>query len=239
MLDSGMDMVNGRRDLFLSFLEEDDLAPETWLYLVMSSQFNWLREKFSILWDKKAAFDDFLTRTRPQYGLFSPTDFEELIQAVMYLVFGKFYETTKGSHDEGIDLILTENFISHATDFSVTSIVQCKLYRDPVPVSEVRDFFGVMVSRTATGYFFTTSALSNQAVAKFLPMANASSMGNKFHVVTDEHLWRLFDICQVMADEILDAFLEKRPLDEILFYGEREKAIDILRENPSRQESLF
>lgn len=240
MLDLQISVVESYRNLFLSFLEDDDLSPENWFDLVMSSQFKWLHNKFLALWDEKTAFNDFLTRTRPQYGLFSPTDFEELVQSVMYLVFGKYYETTKSSHDEGIDLIITEKFISYGgTELSVTSIVQCKLYRDPVPVSEVRDFFGVMVSRTATGYFFTTSSLSNQAVSKFLPMANASSMANKLHIVTKENIRQIFNICQVMADEMLNAFLEKRPLDEILFYSERKKAIKIAQENPPRQTSLF
>lgn len=239
MLDTQMTMVDSYRDLLLSFLEDDDLSSKTWFDLVMSSQFRWLHEKFLALWYKKTAFDDFLTRTRPQYGLFSPTDFEELVQSVMYLLLGKYYETTKNSHDEGIDLIITEQFITHGAEFSATSIVQCKLYRDPVPVSEVRDFFGVMVSRTATGYFFTTSLLSNQAVSKFLPMANASSMANKLHIVTKENIWQLFNICRVMADEMINAYLEKRPLDESLFYSERKKAIKIVQENPPRQTSLF
>ncbi|WP_081699838.1 restriction endonuclease [Candidatus Symbiobacter mobilis] len=59
----------------------------------------------------------------------------------------------KGSHDEGIDLIVTEYYKTDIVLVSITSIVQCKLYRDQAPVSDIRDFFGVMVSRTATGYF--------------------------------------------------------------------------------------
>jgi hypothetical protein len=240
ILDVQMETANNYRDICLSFIDNNDLTSETWFSLVMSSQFNWLRQKFTALWHE-TAFDDFLNRTRPQYGLFTPTDFEELVQSIMYLVFGKYYEATKGSHDEGIDLIITEMFTTEYSgmEISETSIVQCKLYRNPVPVSEVRDFFGVMVSRTATGYFFTTSTLSNQAVAKFLPMANASSMANRFHVVTNEYLEQLFDICEVMADEVIDAFLKKRPLDEILFYSERKKAKKIVRDPSPQQTSLF
>jgi hypothetical protein len=70
-------------------------------------------------------------------------------------------------------------------------------------------------------------------------MANASSMANKFHVITNEHLGKLFELCETMADEAIDAFLKKRPLDEILFYGEREKAKKIVQKNPPRQDNLF
>jgi hypothetical protein len=70
-------------------------------------------------------------------------------------------------------------------------------------------------------------------------MANASSMANRFHVVTNEYLEQLFDICEVMADEVIDAFLKKRPLDEILFYSERKKAKKIVRDPSPQQTSLF
>lgn len=240
ILDIQMETINNYRDIYFSFIDDNNLSPETWFSLVMSSQFNWLHQKFLTLWHE-THFNDFLSRNRPQYGLFTPTDFEELVQSIMYLVFGKYYEVTKGSHDEGVDLIITERFKDQYSgmEISETSIVQCKLYRNPVPISEVRDFFGVMVSRTATGYFFTTSTLSNQAVAKFLPMANSSSMANRFHVISEEYLKQLFYICEIMADEAIDAFIKKRPIDEILFYGERNKAKKIIRDPTPIQKSLF
>lgn len=240
LIDMQMAVVYDLQDRCMAFIDDDELPSGDWFSLVMSSQFKWLYQKLSTLWRETTDFEYFLARTRPQYGIFTPSDFEELTQSIMFLVFGKYYETTKGSHDEGIDLILNEEFKTNTgMNMSMTSIVQCKMYRNPVPVSELRDFFGVMVSRAATGYFFTTSSLSNQAIERFLPLANSSSMANKIHVVIGCQLRQLFDFCEVMADELLDSFQENRPLDERLYYNEREKALRIIQDNPLRQSTLF
>lgn len=230
-----MGMVNAYRDTFLSFLEDDESDT-----LVMCSQFQYLKQKFHALWHSKAIFDEILTQHRPQYGLFTPTDFEKMVQSIMFIVSGRYYETTQGSHDEGIDLIINEEFATHGSLIAYsTRIIQCKLYRDPVPISEVRDFFGVMVSRAATGYFVTTSTLSNQAIERFIPLANSSAFSNKFYVVTNETLHKIIDLCDEIADEVIESFFERRSADEDLIAVNRKLAIDLVRKNPQRQTSLF
>jgi hypothetical protein len=234
-LDAQMEMVNHCQELFLSSIEDDESDT-----LVMCSQFRYLKHKFQALWYDEPIFDEILTQHRPQYGLFTPTDFEELIQSIMFIVFGKYYETTQGSHDEGIDLIINEEFATSGTLTAYsTRIVQCKLYRSPVPISEVRDFFGVMASRAATGYFITTSSLSNQAIEKFLPLANSSAFSNRFYVVTKDTLKKIIDLCDDIASEVIDSILDKRPADEDLIAESRKQAKALVRENPQRQESLF
>jgi hypothetical protein len=235
LLDLQMQLTEEYKNIFLSIVDEKESNT-----LVMCSQFRYLKHKFQALWYDEPIFDEILTQHRPQYGLFTPTDFEKLVQSIMFIVFGRYYETTQGSHDEGIDLIINEKFAAHGslTAYS-TRIVQCKLYRTPVPISEVRDFFGVMVSRAATGYFVTSSTLSNQAIEKFLPLANSSAFSNKFYVVTKETLSKIIVLCDDIASEIIDLFLNGTPADEDLISENRKQAKELVRENPKRQESLF
>lgn len=235
LLDLQMQLTEEYKDIFLSLIDGEESST-----VIMCSQFQYLKKKFDALWSENPIFDEILIQHRPQYGLFTPTDFEELVQSIMFIVFGKYYETTQGSHDEGIDLIINENFdASFGMVAYSTRIVQCKLYRNPVPISEVRDFFGVMVSRAATGYFITTSLLSNQAIEKFIPLANSSVFSNKLYVVTKETIGKIIDICDDIASEVIDSFLSNRHIDESLITKKRKTAKELVRENPKRQSNLF
>jgi hypothetical protein len=171
---------------------------------VSAFQFLWLKSKFEHCWAKTAAAEAILLRIRPKSIVFTPTDFECLIQAILGLVEGRPFRQTSASHDEGVDLVDRQR-ITMDWDYEAwsTTIVQCKLYRGFVPVTDLRDFFGVMVARTATGLFFTTGDITPQG-KRFLPQANASSLANRFHLISSPDLDGLLNICERLAEMIMD-----------------------------------
>lgn len=239
LLDEQMKLIAVYQEIYELFVDSDDLNQETWEAVTMSSQFQWLKLKFSALWFDDIILDEFINKNRPEYKLFSPEEFELLIQAAMFLITGKWYSTTKGSHDEGIDLIKTDNFYTiDGLAISATTIVQCKLYRDSVPITDLRDFFGVMTAHTATGFFFTTSSLSSQAINRFLPKANSSSMANRLYVIAGDVLPALFAHCENIAESLIYSFNEKLAPDFALINLNRANAKKILYAE-IKQQSLF
>lgn len=203
MVRTGEQLVEGYEDAFRK--AEQFAAGRTDLVVWVSAfQFLWLKAKFKFCWAKTAAVEATLLRIRPDSVVFTPTDFERLIQAILGLVEGRPYLETSASHDEGVDLVDRQR-ITADWDYEAwsTTIVQCKLYRGYVPVTDLRDFFGVMVARTATGLFFTTGDITPQG-RRFLPLANASSMANRFHLITPPDLDKLLTICEDLAEIIMD-----------------------------------
>jgi len=86
-----------------------------------------------------------------------PNDFEEYI-ADLYRRLGYTTEVVGGSHDGGIDVIVTKDGIKH--------YIQCKKYiSSKVGVSEVRDFYGAMAGKLSSGkgIFITTNIFTTEA----------------------------------------------------------------------------
>lgn len=73
---------------------------------------------------------------------------------------GRFnVSVTKIGADGGIDLKITDK------KNNVVALGQCKAYNSIIGVSFIRELFGVMASeKIGTGYFFTTSKFSNDAI---------------------------------------------------------------------------
>jgi hypothetical protein len=165
-------------------------------------QFRWLRTKFRHFWTNGAAQEAALLQLRPNSINFGPLDFERLVQAILGLVEGRSFRETSTSHDEGVDLVNHQRLDLNIEAWA-TTIVQCKLYRGFVPVTDLRDFFGVMVARTATGLFFTTGNITPQG-RRFLPQANTSSMANRFHLIAERELNELLNICDNLAEMIVN-----------------------------------
>lgn len=138
--------------------------------------FGWLSEKFKYFWFKESETEELVARNLPGITMFTPLDFEQLVQSVLWILQDKAYRETPVTGDGGIDLILRECLDPNWGAYS-TTVVQCKLYRGFVPVSEIRDFFGVMSANTATGIFVTTGKFTSQTYS-FLPLANASPHSN-------------------------------------------------------------
>lgn len=138
--------------------------------------FGWLSEKFKYFWFEELQTEEWVAKFLPDIAMFTPLDFERLVQSVLWMLQNKVYCETPVTGDGGIDLILRECLDPNWGAYS-TTVVQCKLYRGFVPVSEIRDFFGVMSANTATGIFVTTGKLTNQAYS-FLSLANASPHPN-------------------------------------------------------------
>ncbi|MDO9317990.1 MAG: restriction endonuclease [Gammaproteobacteria bacterium] len=240
MLDTQMEVAKLLEESFRSFYNDESLDDASWLSLSMASKFLWLHEVFSALWDKNIAFEEVISKYRPQYGSFSPSMFEEIIQAAIFIVLGKYFDTTKGSHDEGIDLILSEEVeTTIGIEYTATSIVQCKLYRNVVPVSELRDFFGVMVARAATGYFFTTASFTKQAVEKFMPLANSSSLANKLFVVADKEIYSILAVCNAIASEVVDSYLSGHDADIEEIEENRQRAKALMHSSIPIQQDIF
>lgn len=66
---------------------------------------------------------------------------------------------TKTGADGGIDLKITDK------KNKIVALGQCKAYNSIIGVSFIRELFGVMASeKVGTGYFFTTSKFSNDAI---------------------------------------------------------------------------
>lgn len=89
----------------------------------------------------------------------SPTEFEEAIQE-FFEHMGYSLSLTKRSHDGGIDLD------GYRIGFGGGRVVvQCKRYKETVPVSAVRDLFGVVASdnNIENGFLVTTGKFSQSA----------------------------------------------------------------------------
>lgn len=181
---------------------------------VMFAQYEYMRSKFDCLWYEDVILERILRKYAPNVSIFGAFDFELLIQALLYVLQDRYYAITSTSHDGGIDLEAREPFyFGHNAVAFATYYVQCKLYRGSVPVSHVRDFFGVITNDAAEGYFFTTGNISHTG-KQFVNRANKSPYSNSLHLVTKDNLQQLL----VIGDEIM---LITRQLTEI-DYGTEE-----------------
>lgn len=202
IMDADAEVCTAMRDLFLYCKKrhEDINAVSRYQYekddalsLYMSYGFNYLSEKFRCFWFDEEELEMIVRRNRPHYDLFSPDDFEMLTRFLLYLIEGRNYQMTQGSHDKGIDLAYEKklDFVGGSGVFR--NVVQCKLYRGSVSVVDIRDFFGVLTARVAEGYFFTTGQLTNAGL-QFINMANQSSYANKFYFVGKKQFIQLLDM---------------------------------------------
>jgi hypothetical protein len=162
---------------------------------------SWLLAKHQSLWFKSAETEAYVNEMWPDIECFSALDFELTLKNLLQLIDGDTYFLTKSSHDQGIDLIHERRLDLNFDAFSKT-IVQCKLYRGYVPVSELRDFFGVMAAHVATGLFATTGMLTSQGT-QFVPLANSSPHANRLFVISSVGVDKLFDIGSKLTDLIL------------------------------------
>lgn len=107
---------------------------------------------------------------------------------------GKFnINVTKMGADGGIDLKITDK------KNNVVALGQCKAYNSPVGVAQVRELFGVMASeKVETGYFFTTSTFSNDAinfaVKNKITLINGRDQIKTIQSFTQEQKDRLYSI---------------------------------------------
>ncbi|MFA6096941.1 MAG: restriction endonuclease [Candidatus Paceibacterota bacterium] len=86
-----------------------------------------------------------------------PNDFENYI-ADMYFRLGYQTEKVGGSHDGGVDVVVTKNGIKH--------YIQCKKYiTSKVSVSNVREFVGTLMDKLSQGkgIFITTNIFTTEA----------------------------------------------------------------------------
>lgn len=167
--------------------------------------FGWLSEKFKCFWFTEPQTEELVARSLPEISMFTPLDFERLVQSVLLMLQDKVYRETPITGDGGIDLILRECLDPNWGAYS-TTVVQCKLYRGFVPVSELRDFFGVMSANTATGIFVTTGKFTNQAYS-FLPLANGSPHSNSLFFVERKEWSQILELateCHRLLTDISD-----------------------------------
>lgn len=158
--------------------------------------FEWLAEKYKKLWFENKEVEDYLRERLPEITFFSPVEFEWLVQGVLWFIEDRYYGTTPATNDGGIDLFHQESVSSDfSLDLIYKTVVQCKLYRGYVPVNEIRDFFGVMTSKVATGIFITTGKFTNQANI-FIPEANNSPHSNKLYCLDKQQFEKILSVAQ-------------------------------------------
>lgn len=162
---------------------------------------NWLLKKHHTFWFHSVETEVYVKQTWPDIECFTSLDFELSLKHLLRLIDGDSYLLTKSTHDQGIDLIHERRLDLNISAYSKT-IVQCKLYRGYVPVSEIRDFFGVMAAHIATGLFVTTGILTSQG-AQFIPIANRSPHANRLFVISAGAIDRLFEVGRQLTDLIL------------------------------------
>jgi hypothetical protein len=204
ILRASAELVRGLRKLAEDHEESLDASdPETLDYL-SALHLNWLLRKHRFFWFRSVETEIYVNHTWPDIECYSPLDFELSFKHLLRLIDGDTYSLTKSSYDQGIDLI-HEHEIRLDLGISACSktIVQCKLYRGYVPVSEIRDFFGVMTANVATGLFATTGLLTSQG-EQFVPVANSSPHANRLFVISSSGVTRLFQVGREITDLILD-----------------------------------
>ena len=115
-----------------------------------------------------------------EYHSMSPTDFEESI-CTLFEHLGYRLSVTKKSHDGGIDLD------GYRVGFGGGRvIVQCKRYKGTVPVSDIRDLFGVISSdhNIEKGFLVTTGDFSRNgrefARGKRIELINGIELQTRF-----------------------------------------------------------
>jgi len=178
-------------------MEDDSVSDE----VASALYFKWLLAKYEVFWFASFETEVFVKETWPDLPCFSALDLELLVKHMLYLIDGDNYLITKASHDQGIDLSYEECLDPNFGAFAKT-IVQCKLYRGYVPVSELRDFFGVMTAHVAKGLFITTGNLTSQGT-RFHPLANESPYANRLYIVSKQQLADLLDIVRNLTDLLL------------------------------------
>lgn len=149
--------------------------------------FSWLSKKFELFWFENPEVEASLKAKLPANAFFSPLEFEKLVQSVLLLTQDRLYLETPLTGDGGIDLMHQECIDPNWSAYA-TTLVQCKLYRGYVPVSEIRDFFGVISAHTASGLFVTTGKFTTQT-RSFLPTANRSPHSNSLYAL-DGYAWK-------------------------------------------------
>lgn len=173
---------------------------ENCLLLLMRCVFRRLDQKFRAFWFDSEAAETLIRQIRPNWDYFTPLDFEVLVQSMLYLVENRAYLLTKGSYDRGIDLMYEESVFFGEEKAGVSrNVVQCKLYRGSVSVSEVRDFYGVLTANVAEGYLFTTGSLTKSGT-DFITVANQSSYSNAYRIVEKNKFEVLLTVCRAIAD---------------------------------------
>ena len=160
----------------------------------------WLIEKHKAFWFPSANAEKYVEDFCPDISLFSPDEFERLVQVILFVIDQRHFCLTPASHDGGVDLTCSE-LISSTWDAYHHIVVQCKLYRGYVPTSEIRDFFGVMTSRTATGIFVTTGEITSGG-REFIMSANSSPHSNRYYVVSGAHFGQLLEVCEKIVANI-------------------------------------
>lgn len=179
--------------------------------------FSWLSQKFELFWFENPEIEAFLRPKLPVDAFFSPLEFERFVQSVLLLTQDKLYRETPMTGDGGVDLMHRE-CIDPGWGAYVTTLVQCKLYRGYVPISEVRDFFGVISANTASGLFITTGKFTAQA-RSFLPLANNSPHSNSLYALDGESWKELMKIaknCHAIIEGAIQVDSEVQALSEKL-----------------------
>lgn len=227
-LDGFFELVSETKQIYEKALKSGSKSDiEDALEDFMLVQYQYMRSKFDSFWYEDINLENIVRDYAPSVNIFGALDFELLIQSLLYILQSKHYKITSISHDGGVDLKFREPFYfgSDVVGFG-NYYAQCKLYRGNVPVSHVRDFFGVITNEAAEGYFFTTGVISSSG-KRFIESANKSPYSNKLYFADKENLRLLFS----MADEVIDTI---KKLVETNDTDEGEKAFDLLWEKAER-----
>lgn len=117
-----------------------------WYIWVIALMIGFIQVFFKILddlLDRKSRIRWFLSKKKIQdVQRLSPIQFEKYV-GELFRALGFRIRVIGGPGDEGIDVEAVKDGIIH--------YIQCKQYTRPVPVSEVRDFYGAIVDKIDSG----------------------------------------------------------------------------------------
>jgi restriction system protein len=108
----------------------------------------------------------------------SPYEFEYLV-AELYENMGYGIELTKKTHDNGIDIIATNNDITKKEKI----IIQCKNTQKNITVKDIREFIGIIELNNATKGAFCTTGDYTSSAKKILLIYNRLEMINGKEII--------------------------------------------------------
>jgi len=118
--------------------------------------------------------------------IFSDREYEFFCSDILTIVIDGAVKAVNDGPDGGYDLFHVRRFIEYE-DFNALTYGQCKRYRGPVSVKELREFLGVIHTKYAEGYFFTTGQFTRSAMDLLRANFNIDHNNKCYFVDSDRH----------------------------------------------------
>jgi len=118
--------------------------------------------------------------------VFSDSDYEHLCRNILSVIIEKPVQVVPDGPDGGYDLFYKQHFLGYDNFVSLT-FGQCKRYHGPVPVQELREFLGILHTKFAVGYFFTTGRFTRSGIELLRENFNIDHNNLCYYVDSNRH----------------------------------------------------